>query len=210
VEAEVSSAQEGGVGVGRKQKEGVYSDGPRKVYNKLNSQGPTNKTLSCPVFSPQVTSVATKKRVNPIPAKVRRQNQIVHKFNLQVPTSSFTKSTKLSFSHSSRVRPELEVAGVVRNPVSSPRKNLSTANSLSSAGAVLCCSPIGSTEIRNCNSRFIANHEIVTASKVWKGAAELGVEGKDEEIQYVDRILSNEKREEAARRKREQQNHVIP
>jgi hypothetical protein len=45
---------------------------------------------------------------------------------------------------------------------------------------------------------------------VWKGAAELGVEGKDEEIQYVDRILSNEKREEAARRKREQQNHVIP
>jgi hypothetical protein len=74
----------------------------------------------------------------------------------------------------------------------------------------LCCSPIGSAEIRNCNSRFIANHDIFSASKVWKGAAELGVEGEDEEVRYVDRILANKKKEEAARRKREQQNHVIP
>jgi hypothetical protein len=38
----------------------------------------------------------------------------------------------------------------------------------------------------------------------------LGVEGEDGEVRYVDRILANEKKEDAARRKREQQNHVIP
>jgi hypothetical protein len=74
----------------------------------------------------------------------------------------------------------------------------------------LCCSDIGSAEIRNCNSRFIVSHDKVTTNKVWNGAVELGVEGVEEESQYVDRILNNEKREEAARRLREQRNQGNP
>ncbi|MCI44280.1 hypothetical protein A2U01_0065519, partial [Trifolium medium] len=46
------------------------------------------------------------------------------------------------------------------------------------------------------------------ASKVWNGAAELGVEGDEAEENYVRRILINEKREEEVRRQREQQKQV--
>jgi hypothetical protein len=74
----------------------------------------------------------------------------------------------------------------------------------------LCYSSIGSTEIQNCNTRFLNNHDNITATKVWKGATELGVEGDDDEIQYVERILIIEKREEEARRLREHQKQGYP
>jgi hypothetical protein len=51
---------------------------------------------------------------------------------------------------------------------------------------------------------------MVTAIKVWKGATELGVEGEEEEHQYVERILINEKKEEEARRLREQLKQGCP
>jgi hypothetical protein len=82
------------------------------------------------------------------------------------------------------------------------------ANSLSSAGEILCCSSLGSSEIRNCNKRFIAQHEAEVATNVWKEIVELGVDGEEEEVRYMERILINEKREDAARRQREQQKQL--
>jgi hypothetical protein len=104
----------------------------------------------------------------------------------------------------------LELAGVTRNSPSSQRARIKPVNSLSSAGTILCYSSIGSTEIQNCNTRFLNNHDNITATKVWKGATELGVEGDDDEIQYVERILIIEKREEEARRLREHKKQGYP
>jgi hypothetical protein len=138
--------------------------------------------VSCPNLHPQETSEIVKKRIYPIPANVRRQNQIIHKFNLG--NCSFSKPADCSFSQgfeASSSRSISERNGVIRNSPSRNRYRSKPANSLSSAGTILCCSPFGSSEIRNCNTRFIDNHEIITASKVWKGAAELGVEGEEED-----------------------------
>jgi hypothetical protein len=49
-----------------------------------------------------------------------------------------------------------------------------------------------------------------TAQKVWKGAADLGVEGEETEEGYVARILINENQEEVARRLREQHKEDNP
>jgi hypothetical protein len=83
--------------------------------------------------------------------------------------------------------------GVRRNPPSNLGKNKST--SISSAGEILCCSSINSSDIRNCNKFFLKKYNYEVASKVWKGAVELGVEGDEEVGRYVDMIVSNEGRE---------------
>jgi hypothetical protein len=181
----------------RKQMGGVYSDCPRIVYNKLTQEGPIKLTVSCPNLHPQETSEIVKKHIHPVPANVRRQNQIIHKYNLGKPLNSFTKPTGDSVSQVSETpssRAMTEQAGVIRNLPTRSRHMNKPANSLSSAGTILCCSSIGSSDIRNCNSRFIENHEITSAVKVWKGAAELGVEGAEEDEQYVERIRINEKK----------------
>jgi hypothetical protein len=84
---------------------------------------------------------------------------------------------------------------------------MNAASSLSSAGAVLCCSSLSSSDIKNCNNRFITKHDEEAAIQVWHDVAELGVEGEEQEERYIERILCNEKREEAARRLREQTKH---
>jgi hypothetical protein len=104
----------------------------------------------------------------------------------------------------------LELTRVVKNPPSRSRGRTKPVDSLSSAGEIHCCSHIGSSEIRNCNTGFIVNHENAKANKVWQGVAELGVEGDEEEAQYVKRILNNEKKEESARRLSEQQKQGNP
>jgi hypothetical protein len=199
-------------GEGRIHKGGIYSEGPRAVFNKLNkliNDGPIIKTLSCPLLNTKDNSGTSLKRIHPIPASVRRQNQLIHKLNLRKPNSSIPLPVVQSSSRVSDVNPrplELEFSGAVRNsPSSRPRGRTKSADSLSSAGEILCCSSIGSSEIRNCNTRFIVNHDNSTANKVWQGAAKLGVEGDEEEAQYVSRILINEKKEESARKLREQQ-----
>ena len=54
-------------------------------------------------------------------------------------------------------------------------------------------------------------YELDKASKVWQEAAELGVEGdEEEEEQYVERIMFNERSDDEARILREQQQHCIP
>jgi hypothetical protein len=85
----------------RKQKGGVYSDGPRLVYNKLNQIGPTNLAVSCPILQPQEISDTVRKRIHPIPANVRRQNHIIHKLNLGKSIHSFSTPDDCSFSKGS-------------------------------------------------------------------------------------------------------------
>jgi hypothetical protein len=84
---------------------------------------------------------------------------------------------------------------------------MNSASSLSSAGAVLCCSSLSSSDIRNCNNRFISKYDEDAALQVWHDVAKLGVEGEETKERYVERILINEKREDAARRLREQTKH---
>ncbi|MCI00661.1 hypothetical protein A2U01_0021683, partial [Trifolium medium] len=100
--------------------------------------------------------------------------------------------------------------GVQRNSPSRHQPGKKPSTSLSSAGAVLCCSSLNSSDIRNCNKRFIVNYEHDAARKVWQGAIELGVEGEEEEERYVERILINENRVEATRVLREQQQQSFP
>jgi hypothetical protein len=83
-------------------------------------------------------------------------------------------------------------------------------SSLSSAGVILCCSSINSTDIRNCNKRFVANFQQEAAKKVWKEATVLGVVGMEGDDAYVKRILNNENEEDEARVQREQHQHSIP
>ncbi|PNX61298.1 hypothetical protein L195_g052380, partial [Trifolium pratense] len=61
-------------------------------------------------------------------------------------------------------------------PSSNPSDNKKQACSISSAGDILCCSSINSSDIRNCNNNFLKKYEQEVASKVWQGALELGVE----------------------------------
>jgi hypothetical protein len=137
-------------GVGWKQKRGVYSDGLRLVYNKLNIVGPTNKPVSCPIIHPQESTGSIAKRIHPIPAKIRKQNLLINKYNLRTSSPPLSLPDDRSTTHVSESvshRPVLELVGVTRNSPSRTRKLASTANSVSSAGAVLCCSFIGSAEI---------------------------------------------------------------
>jgi mannosyltransferase OCH1-like enzyme len=82
-----------------KQQGGIYSDGPRIVYKKLNNEiHPQSKTMSCPTFMDKASRDTPLKRVHPIHAKVRRQNQIIQKLNLRNPTSAISQSTNASIS----------------------------------------------------------------------------------------------------------------
>jgi hypothetical protein len=208
----INSQNVSNAGSGEKQKKegGVYSVGPRIVYNKLTQEGPTNTTVSCPIFQSKENSALVKRSIHPLPANIRRQNQIIHKLNLGIPLNSSSSAAIDSFSNRCEVSSARELEAVNRTSPTSKRGRSKPANSLSSAGAILCCSPIGSSEIRNCNSRFLIEHERDTATKVWKGAAELGVEGDAEDEFYVEKIRNNEKKEEEIRRLREQQKHGIP
>jgi hypothetical protein len=197
-------------GEGRKHLEGVYSAGPRIVYNKLTNAEPLNKTISCPTIPATVSAITHNKRTHPLPANIRRQNHIIHNLKLRVPTSAFSQSADRSTSLGSDANscgPVLQLAEVTRNNPSRSRPRMNAASSLSSAGAVLCCSSLSSSDIKNCNNRFITKHDEEAAIQVWHDVAELGVEGEEQEERYIERILCNEKREEAARRLREQTKH---
>ncbi|CAJ2637710.1 unnamed protein product [Trifolium pratense] len=98
------------------QKRGVYSDGPRSVYQKLN-KSPISKgkvLLSKQSIIPNKNSIL---RINPLPANMRKQNQIVKDLNLRVPLPSPSCSVAVSSSSikgsSRRSVPREE--GVTRN-----------------------------------------------------------------------------------------------
>ncbi|PNX95639.1 cysteine-rich receptor-like protein kinase, partial [Trifolium pratense] len=78
-------------------------------------------------------------------------------------------------------KPLIKEEGVCRSSPSRYHTGKKSANSLSSAGAVLCCSSINSSDIRNCNNIFVEIYDHDAASKVWQGAVVLGVEGEEED-----------------------------
>jgi hypothetical protein len=174
---------------GERKKGGVYSDGPRNVYNKLNKAGPVTTTLSCPTLQPLVSVSNHLKRVHPLPAKVRRQNHLIHSLHLRNSNLSLSSSPNRASSGDNEAtsrRSSPVVAGLKRNPPYRSRVRAKPSESLSSAGEVLCCSSIDSSAIRNCNARFLDNHVRIAAKKVWEGALELGVSGEEEEGRYVE------------------------
>jgi hypothetical protein len=99
---------------------------------------------------------------------------------------------------------------VVRNPPSQSTRKKHQEGSLSSAGEILCCSSINSSDIRNCNARNIDNLNNDAAQKVWKGVLDLGVVGEEGDEIYVQRILANENKEEELRIQREQLSKGMP
>ncbi|MCH80923.1 hypothetical protein A2U01_0001699 [Trifolium medium] len=192
---------------------GVYSDGPRNVYNRLtngpNSQG-SSQNLS-------TSSNNIRRKVPKFPTLTSKSMRTI---NLLASNRKPRKQPTNSSQSISRPQPseqevesqqfELNNEGVTRNHPSRFRKGKNLANSLSSAGSILCCSSINSSDVRNCNKKFLQKYEYEVASKVWQGALELGVEGEEEEERYVERIISNENRVEAARILREQHNKSHP
>jgi hypothetical protein len=94
-------------------------------------------------------------------------------------------------------------------------------HSISSAGDILCCSSLNSTDIKNCNKIFWKKYEQEVASKVWHEALELGVELNEEDgvitrgavgstvEECILKIQENEKRDETERIRREQHQSVL-
>jgi hypothetical protein len=185
-------------------KGGVYSDGPRSVYKKLNLDpkpisSSLKKKITYPKESPRAPLLPS--------ASLRTQHRLAQalgnknrKIQSNSSSSSFVRPS-LSDEATGSTHISTSVSGVRRNTPSASGKH--PANSLFSAGELLCCSSINSTDIRNCNNKFLKKHNYEVASKVWKGAVELGVEGEELDGSYVDRIVTNEGREVEVRIQRE-------
>jgi hypothetical protein len=194
-----------------KENGGVYSDGPRNVYLKLNKDCPDRIEPLQPLLVPNKTTTT---RVHPIPVGIRRQQKLIKDLHLDTPSSSSTQAAPIHWLSGKDSDP----SGTIHGEKGVLRKRPQRANSLrkqqqsslSSAGEILCCSSINSSDIRNCNKRFVANFHQEAATKVWKEATDLGVVGVEGDDVYVKRILNNENKEDEARVQREQHQHSIP
>ncbi|WJX24604.1 hypothetical protein P8452_13691 [Trifolium repens] len=210
---------EGNSGGKELRKEGVYSEGPRVVYNKLNS-------VSGPVNTPKkITSTPKAKELrlisNFLPSNPLRKHQCMARSLNQRKPNSISSSTAQS-SANDDVSKEMAVGVVAKRskPSLKPKKK-NQATSISSAGAVLCCSPLNSSDIRNSNQLILKKYEDEVVSKVWNGALELGVklgmEGEQssgnkgvhpkKSEKCIFEIKENEKRDEEERARRE---HKLP
>ncbi|CAJ2661946.1 unnamed protein product [Trifolium pratense] len=129
-----------------------------------------------------------------------KENNIIHQRPPLYDTSRNKTSTGLSAKG-------LEVKNdkCTRNPVGKIKKPNIASNSVSSAGTVLCCSSLQSSDIRNCNKVFLKNREKEVTSKIWKGARDLGVGGEEDEDVCIHHIHNNERRDEDGRILRAQQ-----
>jgi hypothetical protein len=155
-------------------KEGVYSEGPRIVYNKLNSvPGPLN--------TKKLVSTPKTKELRHIPNflpsnSLRKHQRMARSLASRKPNSVSANSVQSSTNECVSKETAVGVVAAKRSkPLLKPNLKLQ-ATSLSSAGDVLCCSPLNSSDIRNCNQLIIKKHEEEVVSKVWNGAVELGVE----------------------------------
>ncbi|MCH95563.1 hypothetical protein A2U01_0016542, partial [Trifolium medium] len=202
----LSDEVKGGMG---EEKVGVYSDGPRAVYNKLN-KGPNSKQRTRLIVSESSirrnTTKHSKKAILPS-RSLRNQNLMAlslrnrsQQFNASLPQSRSSSSRREGLSD----RNMTAVEGCSRNPINCNRPKKNSSSSVSSAGAILCCSSLNSSDIRNCNKNFLKRNETEVASKVWKGAVELGVEGEEGKEAYIQHIIGNERRDEECRALREQ------
>ncbi|MCH95089.1 DUF4283 domain protein, partial [Trifolium medium] len=126
-------------------KGGVYSDGPRSVYNKLN-KGPKS------TYPSRKKRHVKKHRENSFQtlilpsASLRKQQQLGRNLNSRYSNSISSKSAKHpSNSTQSQVQ---GFKGVIRNPLSNNNSGKHSACSVSSAGDILCCSSVNSSDIR--------------------------------------------------------------
>ncbi|CAJ2635642.1 unnamed protein product [Trifolium pratense] len=187
----------GGEGHGTR---GVYNDGLRNVYIKLTKAG---------AIGNQDAQGKGMTRIHPTPAKVRKHQHTIQNLNLKIPNPDLSLSSFRANPIEDEVsscRSVFEFNGVTRNPPSQHRSSRKPTSSLSSVGEILCCSSLSSSNFHNCNRRFMEKYDQESAQKLWQGATELGVVGEEVEDTYVEKILNNEKRDEAARRLREQHN----
>lgn len=93
----------------------------------------------------------------------------------------------------------------------STRRPLGAALSVSSncddIGAAIGDVSIGDSGIRICNERFLVDHELSLANKVWSFAKDnLGVTGKGNEVEYVGKICSLEARDQNAKGRKGKKN----
>jgi hypothetical protein len=196
---------------GGSKQNGGACDGPRNVYIKLNKVSDDNTT---PFQFAHAIKKTLNPRVHPIPAIIRKQQQqLINNLHLRTSASSSTQPIPLSSSSGMEVDSIGPIGGDVavhRNPPYRIKPRKQRENSQWSAGGVLCCSSLDSSDIRNCNKRFVAqlNHE--AAQKVWNGAIDLGVVGDEGDEFYVKRILINENSEKEARNHREQLQQTDP
>ncbi|CAJ2645074.1 unnamed protein product [Trifolium pratense] len=202
-------------------KRGVYSDGPRQVYNKLNYDPKSFNTPHKKKFTHKNKGKALQ-TVIPPSASLRKQHQLVQSLisrNSTARSSSSVVRPAHSNGFAKHQREGVVTEGVTRNPPSNFISRKLQASSISSAGDILCCSSINSSDIRNCNKIFLKKYDREVASKVWNGALELGVEvtslavekakelktkGNSEE-KCIQEIQPNEKRDAEERFRREQQ-----
>jgi hypothetical protein len=218
--SEGSSGGKGGL------KGGVYSDGPRGVYNFLNhGQKHVNQANLIPA---SVQKRKAKLPSCPPSASLRRQQHMARSLSNRkiLPSHSESISSFSSLPSSGGVNhnPTAE-QGVTRGPIRQrSAKGTLRAESISSAGEILCCSSLNSSDIRNCNNNILKNFEHEVVSKVWKGAVELGVEltacGSKGEVEIgaigglekvcLKEIQENEKRdkEESIRREQSKNSHL--
>ncbi|MCI20323.1 hypothetical protein A2U01_0041485, partial [Trifolium medium] len=139
-------------------------------------------------------------------------------------TSSHSSSSVVRPVHSDGIKDNLREVVVTDGVTRKLPSNISScrlkASSVYSAGEILCCSSINSSDIRNCNKIFLRKYDREVASKVWNGALELevevtslaeavtknlGAQGNTEE-ECIQEIQENEKRdvEEGIRREQHQ------
>jgi hypothetical protein len=210
------------VGTG-KRKGGVYSDGPRSVYNRL---------ATGPILQPiEKLNPLHKKHKNLIKSSVvlpssalRKQQQLARSICSR-KTNSVSAVSATNFNCSEREGGS-SVGGVRRNEAavcnSSEGSSKIIKFSGSSARNTSGSSSINSSDIRNCNRLFLKKFEQEVASKVWNGALTLGVEaagvsvdgskvnghGLGEPVDCIKEIKANEKRDEVESIRREHRNFV--
>jgi hypothetical protein len=194
-------------------KEGVYSDGPRVVYNKLN-KGITSTPRKNGNASMSIA------HSNFLPSSKLRKQQLLKRGLLPRKTISNVAASDVGSGCDEVVnsrRQEVSAVVIRRAP---NRVTPNRASSLSSAGEILCCSSINSSDIRNCNQNFLKKYEQKVASKVWHDALKLGVEvtsPRTTEHRLVDQsedacileIQENEKRDEEESLRREHKKSLL-
>jgi hypothetical protein len=218
VNKSVSAQQRVDSGTRQARTGGVYSDGPRLVYNKL---------VNGPILNVNDNQTPAKKKqrssINPsmvLPsASLRKKQQLARSINsrksLSITAASYNRMNISDGEGGTSV--EVNSGKVAGRKSQSIGKGNIAQGSFGSTGISLGSSSINSSDIRNCNRLFLKNYEQEVASKVWNGALLLGVEenpnlgessnmleqGNCLVVDCIKEIQVNEKRDEEESIKRE-------
>jgi hypothetical protein len=98
----------------KRQKGGVYSDGPRSVYFKLTKEDSGSKVGNNNHFPPKHKY----HRVHPLPASVRKQQHIIQQLKLKIPSPDVPSHVSCSIPSEHEVssrRTDADAHGVYRN-----------------------------------------------------------------------------------------------